>query len=652
MAATTVWLYYHRSKEFKFVYKSKPIARITKVENEILVRPSGHLIWQEINNQDLIYPGEALRTLKNSSAQVEFLNDGTKIEIEPESVVVLDQNVDKMKLDFLSGSMLVNNANKEKGGLIVSSGGKILELNESQTVFSGDAKTGVNVDEMGKDDKSLISIVKPEYLSHFLQDSKNSKEIQFSWRSQNKFNKIELWLGPERTQLSKFMDISNKDIENGFDNLQISPGRHYWQLRGDAEGKLVKSTIRSIVINKFNPPVLMAPNKGQLIERLKGQARIHFVWVNKNQGYEQKIQVSREITFQKVMFEKIVEFGSETKIDFVDSGDYFWRLQTFAKNNETVFTSEVQNFTLNITSELIRAQLLFPENEELLFSEKGKSLFVRFSWKPVPDASEYSLTLIGPNGLKSNSIVSESQWMSPQLKEGEYTWTVETRSAENLKSQSTGKFSINSIAEIGWLDPKETKLKLDMKQPVLSVSWNEITIPVAEYIFTAKSLDPQKNLIIEKRTADKNIQLPIELAGKYELNLVAMHKSNRVIGKSKPLTVELFDPDLIGAPEIVNTSKEQLIKSTVSGDLKLQWSKIKDAVSYEVVIEDEKGLVKRYKVNGNYIQFRKLHPGNYKVYVFAIDPRKRKSSKSKVQAIVVPNESDALPPELRKVKIR
>lgn len=653
MAAATVWLYYQRGKELKFVSKARPIARITRIENEILLRPSGHLIWQEISKNDYIYPGEAIRTLKDSSAQVEFLKDGTKIDIEPESVVVIDQSIDKMQLDFLSGSMLVNNASPQKGDLVVSSGGKILPINEMQTIFSGDAKTGVNIDQVGKEDQSLISIVKPEYLSHFLQDSKNSKDIEFSWKSQNRFEKIELWLGPERARLSKFMDISTKQLDAGIDNLQISPGRHYWQLRGNTQGKITVSSIRSIVINKFNPPMLLEPKGGQKIEKLIGHSQVFFKWVNKNAGYGQKIQLSLDEHFQKIFFEKEVEFANETMVNLKQAGIFFWRIQTFSKNNDkSIFTSEVHQFDLVINNELMPAKLIFPQNDEIISIENEKSLALRFNWSPVEDATEYQFKISNPNGFAAEQIVSEHQLLISELKEGEYSWQVQARSAENIKSLATSQFFIHGVSEIQWIEPQQNQIKLGFKHPDVSISWNPLKLPGAEYVFKAKPLVATHEKPITKHTLENSINWVNPKLGSYELTVEAYNPNQRRLGLSKPLVVEVMSPDLIEAPEIINSAKTTELKSSINGNLTVKWTKINDAKSYELVLQAEKGKVVSYKVISNQIHLKNLSPGKYKVYVHSIDIMKRKSQKSNVQTLIVPNESDAMPPELRKVKIR
>jgi hypothetical protein len=653
MAVATVWLYYHRGKELKFVSKAKPIARITRTENEILLRPSGHLIWQEVGRNDYIYPGEAIRTLKNSSAQVEFLNDGTKIDIEPESVVVIDQTIDKMQLDFLSGSMLVNNAKSKTGALVVSSGGKVLPINQSQTIFSGDAKNGVSVDEIGKEDQSLISIVKPEYLSHFLQDAKNSKDIEFSWRSQNSFEKIELWLGPERARLTKFMDISNKQLADGIENLQIEPGRHYWQLRGNSQGKISVSTVRSIVINKFNPPVLLEPREGQKLEKLIGHSKIFFKWVNKNLGYGQKIQLSQDMHFQKVLSEKEVELSNEALVELKNPGKYFWRVQTYSKNNDSsIFTSEIHNFNLVINNKLSTPNLVFPAENEIILAEKAKTLTLRFNWDSVEDAKEYQFNLSSANGYAIESVVSENQLLLTDLKEGEYNWFLEARSAENIKSAISEKFYIHSMDEIGWLEPHEVQLKLKIKNPEILVAWNNLNLPNTEYIFKARSTEINKLPLFEKKLKETAFGWVGAKIGKYELSVEAVGPNNRRLGLSRPMLIEVMSPDLIEAPEIINTNKNSELKTSNTGDLVLKWTKVNEAKVYEVVMKDEKGKVFLYKALKNYVHFKKLNPGTYKVYVYAIDMIKRKSEKSPSQTIVVPNESDALPPELRKVKIR
>src|SRR3954468_13264539 len=85
----------------------RPRARLNNSNNEVQRKPLKRVIWESINRNDELFPGEAVRTAPNADARLFFLKSGTMVHLEPDSLVVLEETEKGLSLDFLQGNLFV-----------------------------------------------------------------------------------------------------------------------------------------------------------------------------------------------------------------------------------------------------------------------------------------------------------------------------------------------------------------------------------------------------------------------------------------------------------------------------------------------------------------------------------------------------------------
>ena len=91
-------------------FKSKEVAMLVSSRNEVQRKPSKRVIWETVGRGEVLYLNEAVRTSSTAEAVIEFTEEGkegTRIVLEPDSVVVLEETGSDLTLDFLKGNVFV-----------------------------------------------------------------------------------------------------------------------------------------------------------------------------------------------------------------------------------------------------------------------------------------------------------------------------------------------------------------------------------------------------------------------------------------------------------------------------------------------------------------------------------------------------------------
>ena len=70
----------------------KIVAFVDKTKDRSERRAVTRILWQEINQGDALYSGEAIRTSSTSEVIIQFIDSKRYLELEPESLVVIQQN--------------------------------------------------------------------------------------------------------------------------------------------------------------------------------------------------------------------------------------------------------------------------------------------------------------------------------------------------------------------------------------------------------------------------------------------------------------------------------------------------------------------------------------------------------------------------------
>src|SRR5688572_4937445 len=105
-AATTLW--FGADRDDSNTGARRQVAVLVKAVNEVERRPEKRVIWQKVEETEPLYAGEAIRTSDISEASIRFIETGTQIELEPDSLIILEEQAGQLALNFLKGNLFVS----------------------------------------------------------------------------------------------------------------------------------------------------------------------------------------------------------------------------------------------------------------------------------------------------------------------------------------------------------------------------------------------------------------------------------------------------------------------------------------------------------------------------------------------------------------
>lgn len=575
VAIATIVLYLKLQKNFLFTSKSQPIAKMSEIVNDTLKKQPGHLVWEQLSKDDYIYSGESIRTMVNSSAHVEFLKDGSVIKIDPESVIVLDMQSDRILLDFLKGSLFIENKGKDTNNLLIKSDGKTQILNSKEFSMSKDDKNGLIIE-------NKIKLQTPKNFSDDILTETEQENVEYALNSDAELTNLEFWSGPVRTEMKR-QKVFSKIPKGVFKFNFLSPvGNNYWQVKGDSKSGSIASPIQSFKIQKYTEPVITFPKEDSQFIKSSDSNPIDFRWVNKIKNLKHKVQLSLDAKFSEIKTESSLKLDSEAQIIIKDEGNYYWRLISVNKNK--TFTSEIHKFSY--------------------FSiEKAKTLLAD----------------------QKTSEQIKLEFLNPKL---------------NIIEVQDLPFSVN----FKWSEPKSSHVSYSLTA--------KSQLPSDASTSTQNSSSKTYSLNLNQTLTANSMNIKFPDVGNYEIEIYAKSPEGILLGSAGPFQLSLVYPSLLPAPLINSLPTNSEIKADLKGDFRLHWKQIARAKHYIIGLYKNAKLIKNYTAKKDNLNLHALKPGTYKIKALTLDQFNRESEKQTEYTLIVPNQSDALAPELKKIKVR
>ena len=197
-ALLVFWLNFELTKKRDIdVEGLKKIAELEYKNNEVRRRLSKSIVWNNIFKKDPLYVKDSILTLDNSEAIV-TLQKGGKVELSPNSLIVLEQVEEGIAINFVRGNIFTQATSTE---LRVKVEGQLLDLKNAKASISKDdisileGKATIGEKEIIKGEsakildgklaeieKNIFQIIKPQINEKIITRT-DSKEVFFEWGS-------------------------------------------------------------------------------------------------------------------------------------------------------------------------------------------------------------------------------------------------------------------------------------------------------------------------------------------------------------------------------------------------------------------------------------------------------------------------------------
>ncbi len=580
------------------------IGVVTKTESDVRQKISKQYIWFNTKAKNKIHFGDSIFTGDQSSASV-TLNDGSVLEIEPNSLIVFNVNGNKLNLDLKFGEMSGNLVNS----IEVKSNNKIENISNKIKLEVKNAN--VKIDDLSKA-KSLYkndktAIVFNENTTKNLIHYKRNVPFFASWTTTREFSKFAIEMSGKSDFKKTVLRKSTTSKKISFNDYPLRGG-FYLRIKGyDANDEIsATSAIIPVVINSSAIPQITKPTLAQEIEvkfdedqKPVGPDYAEIIWQTNGLKGPYEVQIATDEEFKKV----VQQFYSETNVTKskpLNTGNYFVKVRqskqkVSLQNGEEMkidfLWSEPVEFSVNrlgssplAAPELIQNNIAFkpPEQEA-----------IPVEWKAVERAHQYIVELSKTKNFKTVQAFKSQRTTLPSqvIVPGRYFFRV--TALTKLGKRGTP-------SEIG-------KIAIDVNKPILSpIPPKQVrgqtpeSVPTATDVNVAWTVVPYADSYLIQVSDKQNFEKPIQFNARTPSSVVSIPQPGVYNVRVQPLTktgvpiTEFSDPQTVAytfkVPLIRPQQKEPADQITLyfqrneETPFWLTWNAVKDADSYTIEI--------------------------------------------------------------------
>jgi len=593
--ATFTW--YNFTKNKSQTNDEKPLAYVGKVTEEIQRRPATRLLWQEVNTGEPLYNGEAIRTSEKGEVRIQFADSNRYLDLEPESLIVIQQNKGEIALDLMEGSLFVAAAKEGEEvpgtSLVLNSANGKVDLSKASASLSKSSGNQVDVqvlqgsasikDKSGNDkiissgnsgalgantgsnfNKGDLQILSPIPGKVTFIDADLKDNLVFKWKGFPPGLKVSLYTGTSRKDLREWTAVTPQ----GEDTLKtaLPIGKPYWKLvaKDPKTLKIVgESSIYRADIQARYAPTVVFPMADAKFPVTKAPFDMAFKW----QKGEETSRVVLEVAKDAGLKQKIATQNFTTEESFtlpaLQEGEYFWRMSSYYEGSDKPILGKIQKFSV---------------------------------------------------------------------------------------SKIVEKVVVTEPLVISWTVPEE-KIQFYLDNPKLGLTWNvnrpaEVASWRLKYVEEGADPTTLQTMEVKDTKTDAKVGKP----GRYIASLEAMDKDGQVIGASSPRRIAVAPLPLIPSPKILPL--EGNLTAAADGRTELNWEKIEGAKEYMLTISNKDGKeLKTLKYTANTTALKNLMPGEYQLTLTAVDQHGRTTEAGAARKLVVPDKSNLKAPTLKKIKV-
>ncbi len=644
---------------------------------------SGQVIWEDVEQKSPVYNNDTIRTSDISEAIIE-LRDGTSIELDENSMILIAQSAGAININFEHGTIYAKRGDigekdvkalnimskdtlvsfarsdlklsraegeEKKIDLVVSKGDAKINTGKQEKVVTKDQRVVISLDtrEAKVDDLKLV-LTGPSPNRYFVtRDPRQA--VNFGWNEvKNKTLYLEIAADGGFRKLTVEREVKGTSAAD-----LLPPGTWHWRLSAvdRASGKRDYSESRKFNIIRDVPVVLTYPQNNHALDYAGTPPIINFRWQKNDLALEYILEISADANFASIL--KTVQTPlTGLAVDNIAEGTYFWRVRTRVEIGETGYngTSAVHRLTVNRKKTMEPAALVAPPDRvnigSLMFLKKGQM----FSWSSPAQMARYELVISRDQAFKDIayrvSVDSNFAGVQTELKPGTYYWRVHTL-GETPELSATSAIRVLSVVQtdaIKLIAPgKESSIRLAEEQNSVDVdfSWSKTAID-GVYQFELSRDQGFLTLDRSQRLPGTAVKMPKLGAGRYFWRIRLLDNGNNDIMVSDTGVLAVTVPEKKIEP-VIPVGADADKKDATAPEKKTEPEKRKTVLSVQLPVKEGAIYVNgRYRGKGSVKA--DVEPGkNQTVTVTA-----RGFEKYTVTVVVADGELKEIKPELVKEK--
>lgn len=684
--ATVVW--FETGKPVSDAGDRAPIARMNESTNDVQRKPLKRVIWESVTKNDDLFPGEAIRTTENAEARIQLVKSGTIIHLEPNSLVVLEENEFGLSLDFLQGNMFVSGSGGAgSGDITLKTGSGEVKMNSADMSFSKgqdgtvdvavlkgqaelqqggkkmalDKDKSASLNEQGMSvDKDRVQILWPIAGETVLLNLIRGEKLEVAFKPLPKGYTVSAEWGASRANLKPAG--ASAPGEAGKIPVNGKSGKWFVKLTAKSEDPAQAPLVSNVIplsIDPKSPPALTEPKADAQVVKESTGAAVTFNWLNRHKLESQVLEISADPQFKNVKSKQTFTGETAEYSAPLTDGTYYWRVTGFlkAKEKTEALSSTAAKFTVVSTWEIKPPVLSYPEdNQRLSFVDAQKS-GVSFKWNAAPGVKRYAV-LVQRKSTSGTVTVLEKELETTMVKitdvkAGVYQWKVSSIDPKGgaAKSSAVRSLNVDEMPKVEWAAAPDI-YEYPTPTPSLHLQWKTPAGQVASYRFRVENKDIAAGEPEWQGVKQNEGTAFVPAEGQYEAVVEALNSKGQTVAQSEPRNFTVKRRPLLPAPQWAQNTPETF-KSDAKGNLSFGWEQVEGAKHYLMILESEDGkVIEKKEVTRTTASFSRLKPGQYKVRLKSVDSLQRASEETRQKELYVPSLSDIKAPKIKNMKVK
>lgn len=598
-------LYYDFVHEIDF-NKGEKVAVLSYKRKTAQRKYESQVIWGDLEQENALYNRDTIRTSGDSEVEI-TLNDGTKIHLDENSMIILNISGENVNINYAYGSVRANRSSTggDGGGevQIITQDQKSIKITDSDVKLSQTDGKDVNVtvnrgtasvtadgkeQSIKKDELAVLSSdavklqnltlkpIKPKDNTKFFTTG-DSMSTSFAWETPEKKMPVTL----EISALSNFEDIiSSQTTEASDANVSLPVGNYYWRLI--SKDKKESSTVNKFRITHTEPLSFSSPKSGATIHYKKNEPLVNFTW-NKNSfasSYNLEISNNPEFSNPTVIETRVNAISRQ-----LQEGKYWFRLKTVSQFPEAEVSSTVENFSVARLEKLPAPELMEPALDAdigaILFETQG----VSFSWKQNREIKRAELWISNSNNFENKtSEIAENNFytMKQKMTKGIYYWKV--RGVDENGSAITdfsniSSFKVSELMKIKLLSPSDgTGVGIiSAVFPGVSFSWTRPGMK-GQYRMKVSTSKDFSNTVYDEKLESASTSISLNKPGNYYWEIQFLNEKEVVISKSEIGEFAILNE--LESPLLLYPQEASVIDMAYQNALPFRWNPTEGADYY------------------------------------------------------------------------
>ena len=448
------------------------VGTITFRYKEAQRKSSKSVLWKNLEQNDSAFNYDSIRTDELSETIV-HLKNGQDIELDPDSMIVIEYTDNEEGIRLLKGSIIVKNPNYKttvySGKTRIIDFEKQIRITNSKEITTASSDYKFSIETNGKIKNFLKGVVnvisgnpellatgpqleKPEDNARFFSDA-NKLNVSFTWNS--KASSTLLIYSSHNMEVP----LISQTTANGKMDILLTEGMYYWKVK---EGINFSAPRKLRIIQREKIRVFSPENEVEIFEN----AKIHFNWSKDKLTNYYLLQIAKDEKFNTIISEHKT-FKNNVLLK-LPAGEYYWKItsrgiQNFSDNASPVYRLKTipeskpsPSLPVNAISKPSIAEsektsfsLVSPRTGQTIDMSKSDSII--FRWKTDAKGRFKFRLYSSKNQLLHEQIVQTQFFRFSDLSKldvGKFYWEVELLDKNSASNKLRSGFSIMLSKEL------------------------------------------------------------------------------------------------------------------------------------------------------------------------------------------------------------